>query len=113
MTARDRRHSLSVYVRTAGTRLAPGRTSARSGHGQASAQVVVVSFSQGATDVVATHVRRPSGRSTDFTHYPPEKTAFRMRTPAWCRRTGESACQAVAFLQTPAATTCFNKITST
>jgi len=50
------------------------------------------------SDVVATHVRRPSGRSTDFTHYPPEKIAFHMRTPAWCRRTAElvgPACQAV------------------
>ena len=24
-------------------------------------------------DAVATHVRRPSGRSTDFSHYPPDK----------------------------------------
>lgn len=50
------------------------------------------------TDVVATHVRRPSGRSTDFTHYPPEKIAFAMKTPTWCRRTAESvgpACAAV------------------
>jgi hypothetical protein len=49
-------------------------------------------------DVVATHVRRPSGRSTDFTHYPPEKIAFHMRTPAWCRRTAAlvgPACEAV------------------
>ena len=49
-------------------------------------------------DVVATHVRRPSGRSTDFSHYPPEKIAFHMRTPAWCRRTAElvgPACQQV------------------
>jgi hypothetical protein len=49
-------------------------------------------------DVVATHVRRPSGRSTDFTHYPPEKIAFHMRTPAWCRRTAElvgPSCEAV------------------
>ena len=40
-------------------------------------------------DVVATHVRRPSGRSTDFDHYPPEKIAFAMKTPTWCRRTAE------------------------
>jgi transposase len=49
-------------------------------------------------DVVATHVRRPSGRSTDFSHYPPEKVAFHMRTPIWCRRTAElvgPACEAV------------------
>ncbi|MBR7550936.1 transposase, partial [Mycobacterium tuberculosis] len=49
-------------------------------------------------DVVATHVRRPSGRSTDFSHYPPEKIAFHMRTPTWCRHTAElvgPACQQV------------------
>jgi transposase len=37
--------------------------------------------------VVATHVLRPSGRGTDFEHYPPEKIAFGMRNPTWCRRT--------------------------
>lgn len=50
------------------------------------------------SQVVATHVRRPSGRSTDFGHYPPEKVAFHMRTPAWCRRTAElvgPSCEAV------------------
>jgi transposase len=49
-------------------------------------------------EVVATHVRRPSGRSTDFTHYPPEKIAFHMKTPAWCRRTAAQigpGCEAV------------------
>jgi hypothetical protein len=49
-------------------------------------------------EVVATHVRRPSGRSTDFSHYPPEKIAFAMKTPTWCRRTAEligPACQEV------------------
>jgi transposase len=48
--------------------------------------------------VVATHVRRPSGRSTDYSHYPPEKIAFAMKTPTWCRHTAElvgPACQAV------------------
>ncbi|BCI81527.1 MULTISPECIES: IS21 family transposase [Mycobacteriaceae] len=48
--------------------------------------------------VVAIHVRRPSGRSTDFAHYPPEKVAFAMKTPTWCRRTAElvgPACVAV------------------
>jgi hypothetical protein len=57
---------------------------------------VVQIFADGA--VVATHVRRPSGRSTDFSHYPPEKIAFHMRTPAWCRHTADlvgPACQAV------------------
>jgi transposase len=35
--------------------------------------------------VVATHIRLPKGRATDFEHYPPEKIAFHMRTPTWCR----------------------------
>jgi len=36
--------------------------------------------------VVATHHRLPKGRATDFEHYPPEKIAFTMRTPTWCRQ---------------------------
>jgi transposase len=36
---------------------------------------------------VATHVLHLSGRATDFDHYPPEKIAFHMRGPAWCRKT--------------------------
>jgi len=41
-------------------------------------------FHQG--QLVATHIRKPAGKQTDFGHYPPEKIAFRMRTPVWCRR---------------------------
>jgi len=40
-------------------------------------------FHQG--QLVATHPRKPAGKQTDFGHYPPEKIAFRMRTPVWCR----------------------------
>jgi hypothetical protein len=37
--------------------------------------------------VVATHALLPApGRATDFDHYPPEKIAFHMRTPTWCRQ---------------------------
>jgi transposase len=36
--------------------------------------------------VVATHVRAERGRRTNFDHYPPEKIAFHMRTPTWCRQ---------------------------
>jgi len=39
--------------------------------------------------VVATHVRRERGRSTTVEHYPPERIAFHMRTPTWCRRQAE------------------------
>jgi transposase len=37
--------------------------------------------------VVATHVRAERGRRTNPDHFPPEKIAFQMRTPAWCRAT--------------------------
>ena len=40
--------------------------------------------------VVATHALLPGpGRATDFEHYPPEKIAFHMRNPTWCRRQAE------------------------
>ncbi len=39
-----------------------------------------------AGQVVATHVRAERGRRTNFDHYPPEKIAFHLRTPTWCRR---------------------------
>ena len=49
-------------------------------------------------EAVATHVRRLSGRSTDYAHYPPEKVAFAMKTPTWCRHTAAEVgphCEAV------------------
>ena len=40
--------------------------------------------------LVKTHVRKERGKQTDWADYPPEKVAFFMRTPAWCRhRAGE------------------------
>jgi transposase len=36
--------------------------------------------------LVATHARAGKGKRTDMSHYPPEKIAFAMRTPTWCRR---------------------------
>ena len=39
--------------------------------------------------VVATHVRRERGRSTTVAHYPPERIAFHMRTPTWCREVAQ------------------------
>lgn len=36
-------------------------------------------------ELVKTHPRKGSGKQTDFADYPPEKIAFHMRTPAWCR----------------------------
>lgn len=38
-----------------------------------------------AGELLATHVRKPAGKQTEFSHYPPEKIAFKMRTPTWCR----------------------------
>jgi hypothetical protein len=49
-----------------------------------STATMVQLFSGG--DLVKTHVRKPRGKQTGLGDYPPEKIAFRMRTPAWCRR---------------------------
>jgi transposase len=48
--------------------------------------------------LIATHGRKPSGKQTDFGHYPPEKIAFRMRTPTWCRTHAEQVGPACARL---------------
>jgi hypothetical protein len=44
---------------------------------------VVQIFHQGR--LVKTHIFKPRGKQTDMTDYPPEKIAFHMRTPTWCR----------------------------
>ena len=36
--------------------------------------------------VIKTWVRVEKGRQTDWADYPPEKVAFFMRTPVWCRK---------------------------
>jgi transposase len=36
--------------------------------------------------LIKTHARIERGRQTDYGDYPPEKIAFFMRNPAWCRR---------------------------
>jgi len=46
--------------------------------------VVVEVFADGV--VVKTWARIERGRQTDWADYPPEKVAFFMRTPTWCRR---------------------------
>lgn len=38
------------------------------------------------TQRIKTHVRAERGRQTDNADYPPEKVAFFMRNPVWCRR---------------------------
>jgi transposase len=35
--------------------------------------------------LIATHAAKAAGKQTDMSHYPPEKIAFAMRTPTWCR----------------------------
>jgi hypothetical protein len=48
--------------------------------------------------LVKTHPRKTRGKQTDFGDYPPEKIAFHMRTPAWCRRQAKDigpACEQV------------------
>lgn len=35
--------------------------------------------------LVKTHITKPWGKQTDNADYPPEKIAFHMRTPTWCR----------------------------
>jgi hypothetical protein len=37
-------------------------------------------------ELIKTHVRKPRGKQTDLADYPPEKIAFHMRTPSWCRK---------------------------
>jgi transposase len=49
-------------------------------------------------ELVKTHPRKQWGKQTDFGDYPPEKIAFHMRTPAWCRRQAKAvgpACEQV------------------
>jgi len=48
--------------------------------------------------LVKTWGRAKGGRRTDYADYPPEKVAFFMRTPAWCRRRADQLGPAVAEL---------------
>ncbi|CAI7979065.1 hypothetical protein FRAHR75_570015 [Frankia sp. Hr75.2] len=42
-----------------------------------------------AGQLVKTHPRKVRGKQTDLGDYPPEKIAFHMRTPTWCRAQAE------------------------
>jgi hypothetical protein len=46
--------------------------------------------------LIKTHPRIERGKQTDHSDYPPEKIAFFMRTPAWCRRQAAELGEAVA-----------------
>ena len=61
-----------------------------------STATMVQLFSGG--DLVKTHVRKPRGKQTDLGDYPPEKIAFHMRTPSWCRRRAAEVGPACAAL---------------
>jgi transposase len=37
-------------------------------------------------ELIATHGRKPRGKQTVAGHYPPEKIAFALKTPTWCRK---------------------------
>ena len=48
--------------------------------------------------LVKAHPRKLRGKQTDFADYPPEKIAFHMRTPQWCRKQAKTigpACEQV------------------
>jgi hypothetical protein len=49
--------------------------------------------------LIKTHPRKDRGKQTDLGDYPPEKIAFHMRTPTWCRhRAAEIGPAAVAVI---------------
>jgi len=48
--------------------------------------------------LIKTHVRAERGKVTDYADYPPEKIAFFMRTPSWCRRRADELGPAVALV---------------
>jgi hypothetical protein len=57
-------------------------------------QKIVEVFFEGT--LIKTHPRIERGKQTDHSDYPPEKIAFFMRTPAWCRRRATELGQHVA-----------------
>ena len=61
-----------------------------------STATMVQLFSGG--ELIKTHVRKPQGKQTDLADYPPEKIAFHLRTPAWCRRRAAEIGPATATL---------------
>lgn len=49
--------------------------------------------------LIATHVRKAFGKQSDMSHYPPERVAFVMRGPTWCRnRAAEVGAATVAAI---------------
>ncbi len=52
-------------------------------HARTSGDIVQIFRDQ---NVVATHVLHLSRRATNLEHYPPEKIAFHLQGPTWCRK---------------------------
>ena len=48
--------------------------------------------------LVKSHPRKARGKQTDFGDYPPEKIAFHMRTPQWCRKQAAAVGPSCEFL---------------
>lgn len=61
----------------------PWRLIGQTLHARISGDIVQIFRDQ---HVVATHVRRLSGRATNMEHYPPETIAFHLQGPTWCRK---------------------------
>lgn len=61
---------------------APWRHIGHKVHARSTTDMVQI-FDNG--ELIATHVRKPFGKQTDMSHYPPERIAFTMRGPTWCR----------------------------
>jgi transposase len=49
-------------------------------------------------ELVKSHPRKARGKQADFGDYPPEKIAFHMRTPQWCRRQAAAVGPSCEFL---------------
>ena len=65
------------------------------------------------TLVVKTHPRRGRGTQTDWDDYPPEKAAFFMRTPVWCRhRAKELGPEVIAVVEELTAVNALHRLRS-
>lgn len=75
-----------IHVKVGKTLYSPWRHIGRRVDARATPEMVQL-FDAG--QLIATHVRKPLGKQTDMSHYPPEKIAFAMRGPRWCRDRAE------------------------
>ena len=74
-----------IHAKVGGTLYSvPWRAHRRTASTSASTDSMVQFFHHG--QLIKTHPRKDRGKQTDLGDYPPEKIAFHMRTPTWCRR---------------------------